>query len=515
MKKIKSILLRFKKNKKADKVEDFLLPQDKNKIEKLAQKKQEYQKVIQQLDYQIELVQKSTKTLIPALAPAHHYLRSHFKWYYRWHIKPYTSIVHTVILLIYLISIPFMFLGGPGAVQKKAKAATAGNPYWEWLTPNPTTNPLLNVTSPDENTIWVTGRYGLIARATKETGESWTLNTVHWTQYDLGTTKSIIDIYVQDNNSIWVIGPDATLYYFNGLVWTNLVSDSGYLINNDLSMSNINISGEALNGISGSGDDVWVVGEGGLILHNNGTTWETQAPSTPTYLSICDVYASATNNVVAMGISNGSTQASIMQYNGSSWSYLTNPYGFAGHFPSICWHEAFYTKQVGVFTSSPTDIWISFWSQGGVVPEGEPNEEHGVDKNFIFQYDADAIHWDLMSAVDEPYGIIVDGRQTDDMVAISPNNDGVPRGINSTTNGWLDTTTAVNDGVTSGAWVNDNGVWKTVRVTKTGEVYVGGFGYYSNRISQDNLSNISSFRNIISSKNNLWIYNAYSQITKY
>ncbi|PIR68017.1 hypothetical protein COU50_00150, partial [bacterium CG10_big_fil_rev_8_21_14_0_10_33_18] len=63
------------------------------------------------IDKQIELIQKSTRTTIrsKALAWLHNDLRRIFKFYYRWHLKPYCGKVHIGVLIIYTIFIIFGF----------------------------------------------------------------------------------------------------------------------------------------------------------------------------------------------------------------------------------------------------------------------------------------------------------------------------------------------------------------------------------------------------------------------
>ena len=57
----------------------------------------------------IEGVQRAGEADIPALALAHDELRLHHKWYYCWHMGRYTSLVHYIVLLLYLLLILWLF----------------------------------------------------------------------------------------------------------------------------------------------------------------------------------------------------------------------------------------------------------------------------------------------------------------------------------------------------------------------------------------------------------------------
>ncbi|HLB95320.1 MAG TPA: hypothetical protein VJK26_00205, partial [Patescibacteria group bacterium] len=51
-------------------------------------------------DSEILKIWKSTRTLTPKALPLHNALRLRFRWYYRWHLNPFSSIVHSGILAI-------------------------------------------------------------------------------------------------------------------------------------------------------------------------------------------------------------------------------------------------------------------------------------------------------------------------------------------------------------------------------------------------------------------------------
>jgi hypothetical protein len=65
-----------------------------------------------------------------------------------------------------------------------------------------------------------------------------------------------------------------------------------------------------------SGSDVFVVGDGGTILHYNGNTWSTMTSGTTNWLS--GVWGSSGSDVFAVG---GST---ILHYDGINWSSMSS-----------------------------------------------------------------------------------------------------------------------------------------------------------------------------------------------
>lgn len=54
-----------------------------------------------ELDQKIAQIQKSTKTTVPQAVPMHDKMRMKYKWYYNWHIMPYSSSIHWGVFLTY------------------------------------------------------------------------------------------------------------------------------------------------------------------------------------------------------------------------------------------------------------------------------------------------------------------------------------------------------------------------------------------------------------------------------
>ena len=60
----------------------------------------------EELDKDINSIQKSTKTTFPVFTRIHHNLRNKFGWYYNWHISGVANYIHIIILAVYV----FIFL---------------------------------------------------------------------------------------------------------------------------------------------------------------------------------------------------------------------------------------------------------------------------------------------------------------------------------------------------------------------------------------------------------------------
>jgi hypothetical protein len=114
-----------KKDKKKNSLANRLLnlAEEQKKIDPVFKKKKANLELGQELDEQIEQIQRSTKTTFKQFVIAHNNLRMRFKWYYRWHLWKGASFIHLAVLVFYIIGIStsiFLFLTG-----KPAKATAA------------------------------------------------------------------------------------------------------------------------------------------------------------------------------------------------------------------------------------------------------------------------------------------------------------------------------------------------------------------------------------------------------
>ena len=96
-------------------------------------------------------------------------------------------------------------------------------------------------------------------------------------------------------------------------------------------------SSESLNGVWGnSSTDIYISGNNGIILHNDGSSWSSIVPpSTPP--ALYDIWGSSSSDVFIGGYS-----GTIFHYDGSSWSVMPNTTSM--QFP-------------GVWGTSSSDVW--------------------------------------------------------------------------------------------------------------------------------------------------------------
>ncbi|PIU43031.1 MAG: hypothetical protein COS97_03245, partial [Candidatus Nealsonbacteria bacterium CG07_land_8_20_14_0_80_40_10] len=104
---LKFLFTKLSLKKKNSSEKDFFLPQDQRKIASIIHQEQTLEEKYQGLDKKLYLIQKSTKTLIPAFCLLHHKLRQKFKWYYNWHLRPACSKIHLGVLALYTAGVIF------------------------------------------------------------------------------------------------------------------------------------------------------------------------------------------------------------------------------------------------------------------------------------------------------------------------------------------------------------------------------------------------------------------------
>ena len=86
----------FKKGRRSD--VDGLNKEEKSSLGSLVSEQKDYLSRASEIDERIIELQKSTRTLVPAMIPVHNWLRMKIRWYYKWHLKPYSKGVHWVVL---------------------------------------------------------------------------------------------------------------------------------------------------------------------------------------------------------------------------------------------------------------------------------------------------------------------------------------------------------------------------------------------------------------------------------
>jgi len=120
IKKILSFFRYISVNKKAIDA----IKKDEKIIKNLDKDKKSYIKKIEEIDERIIRIQNSTRTTIPALGAIHDRLRMRWGWYYNWHTRKISDVVHVVALAIYIACLcvgAYLFLRGDFVVADSQK----------------------------------------------------------------------------------------------------------------------------------------------------------------------------------------------------------------------------------------------------------------------------------------------------------------------------------------------------------------------------------------------------------
>ncbi len=181
---------------------------------------------------------------------------------------------------------------------------------------------LYDVFAPDREEIWVSANLGEIYHSSNS-GSSWYLDT------DLGTTIWN-SVHGTDADHIWAAGGwtgTNRIIFNDGTDWT---------VQTEFNLG----SGKYLRDIfATSDDDVWAIGDTGIILHYDGSNWQvsTDLDNNSTQSSITGLSADR----VWAGMNNA--DKGIYFFNGTSWSLETNgitPKGLDARGPGELWTAA-------------------------------------------------------------------------------------------------------------------------------------------------------------------------------
>jgi len=77
----------------------------KGELKEVVSEAQVKDKAMMLLDYKIKTIHDSTRTDLAPMSKIHNSLRMNFPWYYNWHISPWSSVVHRLILLLLIIAV--------------------------------------------------------------------------------------------------------------------------------------------------------------------------------------------------------------------------------------------------------------------------------------------------------------------------------------------------------------------------------------------------------------------------
>ena len=171
-----------------------------------------------------------------------------------------------------------------------------------WTTqaaPNGVNDNLNGVWAANANTVVAVGDNGRTLRINN--------SGTAWIDFDSNTpaTVDLQAVWGSAGNSIWIVGTDNTVRFWNGTTWG--AQTSGLPANRTL----FSISGA-------NATNVWAAGTNGEIIRFNGTTWSN--PNSDTTQILNGIHVVDTSNVFAVG-----ARKSYTRWNGTTWSATQSP----------------------------------------------------------------------------------------------------------------------------------------------------------------------------------------------
>jgi hypothetical protein len=275
------------------------------------------------------------------------------------------------------------FDGGPMCSQLVADASSG--PQWCAVWPPPISNMVSGsaIYGFAANNIWAVADGGLILHYD---GTSWSHQAVG--TYDLNA------IWGAAANDIWIVGDGGTLLHYDGTSWSKVVTNTqvslGWIWGS--SSSNVWLIGDQGTvmhyagpdagtgwvsvdvpiptlypdgglGPVGDGDtpidlggvwtdgpnDVWIVGDAGVVVHWDGTSWTLTPTNLPTYLGLSGIWGTASTNIWVAGdcklTGTACTGGTLLHWDGTSWTQWPN---FPGQY-----------DLAGLWGFNANDIWIT------------------------------------------------------------------------------------------------------------------------------------------------------------
>jgi len=232
---------------------------------------------------------------------------------------------------------------------------------------------LLDLFIVDENDIWAEGEIHI----SDSTGNDTMFNSIHWdgSQWELknfiksggSAVSRIRGIWVFSQNNIWLAAGSA--YHWDG----NIAALS---YQRDIYTSE---TVEKLWCISD--DDVYGVGNAGLIVHYDGVDWEKQESGTQ--LGLLDIWGISGTEIYTVGLDHGQVRGVVLQNKGSGWETMMEGFVYGNGFdPS----ELFKTQLYGTTDGVWVDERGTLYTVGNLMYQykrGKWNYVTSLPENFI------------------------------------------------------------------------------------------------------------------------------------
>jgi hypothetical protein len=172
------------------------------------------------------------------------------------------------------------------------------------------------------NDIWVVGDGGTLLH----------YDGTSWTPMMSGTPLSLGAVYGSSTSDVWLIGDQGLVMHYSGadsgMGWVTVdVPVPTLLVDGGIAPVGDGDTPIDLGGVWTDGpDDVWLIGDAGVILHYDGKSWTTTPTNLPTYKGIGGIWGSgptdvwATADCTAMGLT--CLTGTMLHWDGMSWTQL-------------------------------------------------------------------------------------------------------------------------------------------------------------------------------------------------
>jgi hypothetical protein len=129
-------------------------------------------------------------------------------------------------------------------------------PYESWVAlSSPTTAPLLSIDGSGPANVWAVGGGGVSVH----------FDGAQWRRVETGTSEGLIAVKVAAPNDAWAVGTRGTALHFDGAFWRSISTGVA----------------STLRTVDVRGDEVWLGGDAGVILHRQAGVWRREDVPTP------------------------------------------------------------------------------------------------------------------------------------------------------------------------------------------------------------------------------------------
>lgn len=154
--------------------------------------------------------------------------------------------------------------------------------------------------------VWMVGERGRITH----------YDGVELVEHDSGTTATLWGVMAFSPTDVWAVGgmpgmetPDDVVLHFDGSAWTPVI-----LPGTPLGRAHFKVWGQ-------SSDDLFVVGEAGLIWHKQGASWNLESDPPVATGNLLTVHGCGESDVYAVG------SRDLLSYDGATWTKVDRPLG--------------------------------------------------------------------------------------------------------------------------------------------------------------------------------------------